>query len=106
MKTRLSLVVLMVAVLILCFAVTQVMAGEKGECKGKKQEVKVTIDQVPAAVAQTLQQQAAGGTIDEIEQQTKKGVVTYEADITKSDGKWECKVGADGGLIEHESRQR
>lgn len=94
MKT--SLVLLMVAVLVLCFAATQVLADK---CEGKEKETKVTIDQLPAAVAQTLQDQAAGGTIDEIEMEEENGVVTYEADITKADGKYECKVGADGGLI-------
>ena len=94
----------MVIVLALCFAVTQVMAGEKGECKGKdkEQEVKVTIDQVPAAVADTLQQAAGSGTIDEITQENEDGVVTYSADITKDGKKFEAKVAADGKLIKME----
>jgi len=103
MKTRLSILVLMVAVLVLCFAVTQVMAGEKTGCKGK--ETKVTIDQVPAAVAATLQQAAGNGTIDEIEMKDKKGVVTYSADITIDGKKWEAKVAADGKLIKMEEQK-
>lgn len=97
MKTRLSMVILMVAVLTLCFAATQLMAAEKEECKGK--EAKITIADVPAAVAATLQAQAQGGTIDEIEKEDEDGVVTYEADITIGADKFEAKVGADGALI-------
>jgi hypothetical protein len=97
MKTRLC--ILLVVVLILCFAVTAAMAGECKGKEGKKTEVKVTIDQVPDAVAQTLLNEAGNGTIDEIVQETKKDVVTYEADITKDGKKFEVKVAADGTLI-------
>jgi hypothetical protein len=100
MKTRLSIVMLIVAVLVVCFAVTQVMAGEKEE--GNKNEAKLTIDQVPAAVAATLQQVAGNGTIDEIEQKDNNGVVTFSADITKDGKKLEAKVAADGTLIKTE----
>lgn len=104
MKTRLS-IVLLVAALILCFALTAAMAGE---CKGKEadeKETTVTIDQVPDAVAQTLQQEAGTGTIDEIVQETEKDVVTYEADITKDGKKFEAKVAADGKLISMEEEK-
>lgn len=100
MKTRLC--ILLVAVLILCFAVTAAVAGE---CKGKKgkegkeTETKVTIDQVPSVVAQTLLSQAGTGTIDEIVQEEENGVVKYEADITRDGKKYEVKVAADGTLI-------
>jgi hypothetical protein len=103
MKTRLS--ILLVAVLVLCFAVTAVMAGE---CKGKEgdeKEATVTIDQVPTAVAQTLLQAAQTGTIDEIVKEEEKGVVTYEADITKDGKKFEAKVAADGKLLAMEEEK-
>lgn len=97
MKTKLGIV--LIAALILCFAAVAAMAGE-GKCKKEKEtEVKVTIDQVPSLVAQTLLSEAGTGTIDEIEQEEKNGVVTYEADITKDGKKFEVKVAADGTLI-------
>jgi len=97
MKTKLG--ILLVAALILCFAVTAAMA-DGGKCKKEKEtEVKVTIDQVPSVVAQTLLSQAGTGTIDEIVQEEEKGVIQYEADITKDGKKFEVKVAADGTLI-------
>lgn len=98
MKARLSMIILMVAVLTLMFAAAQVMAGCDKE-KGKEVETKVAIADVPAAVAATLQAQAKDGTIDEIEKEEEGGVVTYEADITIGADKFEAKVGADGTLI-------
>ncbi len=99
MKTKIGIALLLVAAIVLCFVLTTAIAGEKGKCKGESNEVKVTIDQVPAAVAQTLRSEAGNGTIDEIAQETKNGVVTYEADITKDGKEFEAKVAADGTLI-------
>ena len=103
MKSRLSIVMLMVAVLILCFAVTQVMAGEKGECKDK--DTKLTIDQLPDAVADTLRQAAGNGTIDEIEKEDEDGVVTYSAEVTKDGKKFDVEIAADGKLLKAEEEK-
>ena len=65
----------------------------------KEEDVKLS--DCPAAVQKTIQDNAAGGTIGDIEKETKKdGSVVYEADVKKSDGsKIEIKVAADGKLI-------
>ena len=105
MKTRLSIALLLVVALILCFALTAAMAGE---CKGKEadeKETTVTIDQVPTAVAQTLQQAAQTGTIDEIEQETEDGVTIYSAEITKDGKKIDVEVAADGKLLKTEEEK-
>ncbi|MBE3133791.1 MAG: hypothetical protein IMZ55_09970 [Acidobacteria bacterium] len=73
-----------------------------GCCGGKETEKKVTIDQVPAAVKDTIVKEAGGNTITEIEEETKDGVTTYEAEW-KADGKEiEIKVAADGKLLKKE----
>ena len=108
MKTRLSIALLLIAALILCFALNAVMAGE---CKGKEgkeakeTETTVTIDQIPTAVAQTLQNAAGDGTIDEIEQETEDGVTIYSAEITKDGKKIDVEVAADGKLLKTEEEK-
>jgi len=79
------------------------MHEEKGEMmereKGAEQETKVTIDQLPAAVKQTLMDETKGGTIGEIAKETKHDKVAYEADA-KIEGKdYEIKVAEDGTLL-------
>ena len=70
---------------------------------GKEEKVKLA--DCPAAVQQTINDNAAGGEILEIEKETKKdGSVVYEAEVKKSDGKKiEIKVAADGKLIKVEA---
>lgn len=71
---------------------------------GDKEE-KVKLEDCPAAVQQTIKDNAAGGTILEVEKETKKdGTVVYEAEVKKSDGtKVEIEVAADGTLIKTEA---
>lgn len=98
MKRELGAVILISAVLLLCLAATRLYAG-CGKAEADEKESEVAIANVPAAVAATLQAQAQGGTIDEIEKIESDGLVTYEADITIGADEWECKVSADGSLI-------
>lgn len=65
---------------------------------------KVEWSQVPKKVQQTITQHLQGGTIEEIEKETKsKKVIIYEAEVRKPDGKKiEIKVEEDGTLIEIE----
>jgi hypothetical protein len=64
-----------------------------------KDEVKVTIDQVPAPVKATLEKESSGGTISEIEKDTTEGKTVYEADATIGGKKYEIKVAEDGTLL-------
>lgn len=64
-----------------------------------KDEVAVTLNDVPAAVAATIQNAAAGGTIDEISKETKGDKTFYEAKITVNGKKSEVKVSEDGSLV-------
>lgn len=64
-----------------------------------KNEEKVTLDKVPAAVKETLLKEVKDGKITEIERETKGDVVTYEADAIIDGKKREITVAADGKLI-------
>jgi len=65
-------------------------------------EREVTIDQVPEAVKATILKEAAGNTIEEIEEETKDGVTTYEAEWHEDGKEIEIKVAADGTLLKRE----
>jgi uncharacterized membrane protein YkoI len=76
--------------------------ADKDDDSGKgedKDEVKVTLDQLPAAVQATLKNEAGSGSIGDIEKETKDGKVVYEADVTKDGQEIELKIAEDGTLI-------
>ena len=52
----------------------------KGEGKDDEQEVKVTLEQVPAAVRTAILAAAGNNAIEEIEAETENGKTTYEAE--------------------------
>jgi uncharacterized membrane protein YkoI len=60
---------------------------------------------LPEAVQKTINDNANGGKIVEIEKETRKdGTVTYEAEVKKTDGtEIEIVVAADGKLIKIET---
>ena len=63
-------------------------------------EVKMTLDQVPAPVRATLEQQAGGATIKTVDQEhPKSGKVVYETDVMQGGKNWEIRVAEDGTLI-------
>lgn len=65
-------------------------------------EIEVSIDQVSAAVKETLLRESAGGKIEEIEKELDDGQWIYVADIRLAGKKWEYEIAADGKLIEKE----
>ena len=76
------------------------MAATEKEKEGKeKDEVKVKIDQVPAAVKKTLDKESDGAKIDEVDKETDDGKTIYEADVKLNGHNYEIKVAADGTLI-------
>lgn len=78
-------------------AVPGVLADDK-EGQGKTEE-KVTLDQCPAPVQETIKKESAGGTIKEIEKETEGGVTIYEAEFVKDGKTIEIEVAADGKLL-------
>lgn len=74
--------------------------GHHGEDKDSEDnEVKITIDQAPAAVQTTLQTQTSGGKITDLDKETDDGKTVYEADAKIGDTPYEIKVAEDGTLI-------
>jgi len=71
---------------------------ERGE-KEEGNEVKMSIDQVPATVKAALMREAPGATITTVDKEEDKGRVIYEADVMIGGKNWEIKVDADGKVI-------
>jgi uncharacterized membrane protein YkoI len=66
-------------------------------------EEKVKLADCPEAVQKTIKDKANGGTIVEVEKETKKdGTVVYEAEIKKDGKEFDVVVAADGTLIKVE----
>lgn len=81
----------------LVIGASAVRAGD--EAKGQ-QEQKLTLDQVPAVVKDTLLKATEGGTLGDIEKEIKVGKTTYEADFVSKDGKkMEIKVDDTGKVL-------
>ena len=62
-------------------------------------EVKVSINEVPAAVRATLEQAANGAKITTVDKEEKHGKTVYEADAVINGENYEIVVGEDGKLI-------
>ncbi|HTL28162.1 MAG TPA: PepSY-like domain-containing protein, partial [Tepidisphaeraceae bacterium] len=79
--------------------------GEKGEMKEKdgehaeKDEVKVPLEQVPAAVKATFAKESDGAEVKEVERETEKGKVAYETKVKIGNDEYEIKVAEDGKLL-------
>jgi uncharacterized membrane protein YkoI len=75
--------------------------NEKGE--NETNEVKVTMDQLPAPVKTTVEKEAQGGQIGELEKATQNGKTIYEADLTVGGKKSEIHVSEDGMVLSREA---
>jgi len=98
MKTFTQIKIGLVAAAVALALALPAVAGEK---EGKKKEQEIKLGDCPAAVQQTIKDNAGGGEILEVEKATQKdGSVVYEAEVKKTDGKKiEVKVAADGKLL-------
>jgi uncharacterized membrane protein YkoI len=102
MSTRLFLLPVCAAMLALGPACAS-MAEEK---EGKEENsTPMTLDQLPAAVRKTMEEQAAGNKLEEIEKEVEEGKTVYEAEV-KIDGKdYEISVAEDGKLISKKAEE-
>ena len=74
--------------------------GEKKDHeKIDEKEVKMTLDQVPAAVKATLLKEAGDSKIGNVDKATDNGKTIYETDIKVGGKEYEIKVAEDGTLI-------
>ena len=98
MRAKLWIASAFIASLSLLPACSHLM-GEKEKDEGGKDEEKVKIDNVPAAVRTTIDEQTKGGVVEDIAKESEDGKTVYEVDA-KMDGKdYEIKIAADGKLI-------
>jgi uncharacterized membrane protein YkoI len=74
--------------------------GDDGE-----HEEDLTMDQVPAAVKATIQAEAKGATIKEIERETENGQTVYEAEWVEGGQEVEIKIAPDGKLLKRKVEQ-
>lgn len=74
------------------------------ESKEGESEEEVKLTDCPAAVQKTINDNAGGGKVVEVEKETGKDGVVYEAEVKKTNGDTiEIKVASDGKLIKVEA---
>ncbi|MBL8745082.1 MAG: hypothetical protein JNK58_01860 [Phycisphaerae bacterium] len=73
-----------------------------GECAEACNETKVELKDVPPAVMATIQREAPGGTIREVEKCEMKGKTCYCAEVETGGKTWEMCIDADGTLTKKE----
>lgn len=66
------------------------------------QEERITLEQVPAVVKDTILEQVADGEIKEIEIEHEDGRIIYEAEFLRDGEEYEISVAPDGTLLEKE----
>jgi uncharacterized membrane protein YkoI len=91
-----------IALITLGLSAALAASGLTKEHKEKEEgdEQKVEMNALPASVQSTIQAKAKGGSVTELEKETKNGAVVYEAKVKASDGKMtKIKVSADGKLL-------
>jgi hypothetical protein len=67
--------------------------------QGQGGEVKVTIEQTPPAVQETIKRELVGARLEDIARTKRNGKTVYETDIIKDGRKWEVVVGEDGQIV-------
>jgi hypothetical protein len=77
----------------------------RGYYEQPKREEEVTIDQVPASVGTAIRRASAGGTVHQIQRETKQGKVKYDADIIIGGHKIGLKIDEDGSILERKTKK-
>jgi hypothetical protein len=67
--------------------------------RGAGGEVKVSVEQTPPAVQQTIKSELVGARLDDIARKRRDGATVYETDIIKDGYKWEVVIGEDGRVV-------
>ena len=75
------------------------LAFAKDHQKKKAAGVRVSWKDVPAAVQTTIQSNAAGGKVGEVDKDTANGVPFYYAEVKGTDRKWTTVYVTDTGAL-------
>lgn len=94
---------LTLGVVVLGLSMVSLAEEAKKETKVKKEEKKVTIDQVPAAVKEAILKEAGKSEIKKIEEVTKGDAKVYKAEWMVDGKEVEVKLAADGKLLKKET---
>ena len=87
------------ALAMLAIGCTQNHKNHEGKEEEEGNEVKMSINDVPAPVRATLQREAQGATITTVDKEESHGKTIYETDVTLNGKNWEIKVDPTGKLI-------
>ena len=68
----------------------------------EEKEEKIKFSEAPAAVQQTMKEEAGGAKIDMIEKEMEGGKWVYEAEVTIDGKPYEIEVAEDGTLLSKE----
>ena len=72
----------------------------------ERKEEKVALAQVPAPVKATIEQEAEGGTLKDIEKTTIDGKTAYTASVVVNGKEKETRIGEDGKIISQGAKER
>lgn len=78
---------------------------EEDEDEKEGSEEKVSMDQLPSAVRETIVKQAEGGQVTEVEKEVKDGKTVYEAEVKKDGQEFEIKVDEQGKFLGKEAEK-
>jgi len=87
-----------------CLVLALAVAGS-ALCAEKKQDEKIPLADVPAAVKDAAVKAVDGLTLTEAEKEVKNGAVVYELKGTASGKEYEVKVSADGKVLKTEEEK-
>lgn len=75
-----------------------------GGCASSRDESEsvVALTDLPAAARATIEREAMGNAISEVEKEIENGKITYSADTTIDGREYDIEVGEDGVLLEKE----
>jgi hypothetical protein len=74
-------------------------ANSKGGRAEEGNEVKMSLDQVPAAAREALVREANGASITTVDREDGKNGPVYEADVMMNGKNWEIKVSGEGKVL-------
>ena len=91
----------LLSVFMLAVAMSCAAQGKENENETEEKEVKVKFADLPQVVQTTFKEESRGATITEVEKETEKGEIVYEAEVVEIKGKkYDIEVADDGTLIE------
>jgi uncharacterized membrane protein YkoI len=74
--------------------------------KGEHHHDSVKMEDLPAAVQDTLRKESAGGKIEELSKEKRKGEVIYEAEIIKNGMESELEIDSSGEVVDRGKEHR